>query len=231
VNGSSRKYDLFVPPGATATAPLSLVFVLHADTSVSLRPYFPIEAASAGHAIVVYPYGLDGWDLSAPDDNVDFPFITALKDSLESSLCIDKSRVFAYGYSQGGFFAHMLACYRGPDLFRAISVNSGGLYAPDGAPANYDDNGLLLCPKPPVGVMIIHGTSDNQVSYQDNGVYSRDSWLKMNQCDDTTAPFDPSPCVKYSQCATNSVAFCSIAMGHTIWTKAATASWNYFSSF
>ena len=229
--GQNRTYDLFVPPGADGTTPLALVFVLHADLSVSLRPYFPIESASAGKAIVVYPYGLDGWDLSAPDDNVDYPFLQALKDSLLASSCVAKDRVFAFGYSQGGFLANMIGCYRGSSFFRAISVNSAGLYAPAGVTAQYDDQGNLVCPASPPGALVIHGMNDTQVSYQDDGIYTRNTWRAMNQCDDGTSPLAPSPCVTYASCK-SPVSFCGISgMGHTIWSNAATASWNFFSMF
>jgi polyhydroxybutyrate depolymerase len=231
VRGNERVYDVFVPPGYDPATAIPVVVVLHADAPVSLRSYLPIEAASAGKAIIVYPYGYGAWDLSAPDDNYDYPFIEGLRAEIEERLCVDKERVFAFGYSNGGFLANMLACYRGPSLFRAIAVNSGGLYAPDGVPANYDDKGTFLCPKEPVAALIIHSKNDNQVDYEDNGLGSRNTWLHANGCSEETTTFAPSPCVLYDKCSKNKVGFCSLNVGHFLWTNAATATWNFFASF
>jgi polyhydroxybutyrate depolymerase len=229
VDGTKRTYDLFVPSSYDGTKGLAVVFVLHADTGITLRPYLNIEQVSAGKAIVVYPYGQPGWDLSAMAVNPDVAFMEKLRTSLEESYCIDTDRVFGFGYSQGGFLANMIACYRGPSVFKAIAVNSGGLYAPDGEEAKYDDNGNLVCPQAPVPALVIHGTHDNQVSYKDNGIGASNSWAAMNGCSDKTIPFSPDPCVEHSECASNPVVFCSVDMGHTLWSGAATAAWSFFS--
>src|SRR6185369_6708895 len=120
---TSRTYDVFVPPTYDASQKLRVVFVLHADTGISLRPYFPIEQASGGKAIIVYPHGMDNgaWDLSAASDNADYTFMQSLRGSIEDNYCVDKDRVFGFGYSQGAFLANMMACYRGASIFNAIS--------------------------------------------------------------------------------------------------------------
>jgi polyhydroxybutyrate depolymerase len=168
-------------------------------------------------------------DLSAASGNIDYPFIQKLYDSLAASYCIDKDKVFGFGYSQGGFIVELMACF-GPRVFTAITSNSGGLFIPPGENGSYTSAGLVKCPNPAPSVMIIHGINDVVVNYQDNGIYARDSWLAMNKCKKTTTAFDPSPCVLYSECATGSVAFCPVNMTHKLWTSAATASWNYFSA-
>jgi polyhydroxybutyrate depolymerase len=225
VGGTTYNYDLFVPPTYDPSTPISVVFVFHADVAASLRPFFPIENASGGNAIVVYPYSPGGWDLGPSATNTDQAFIQALAASLEASYCIAPARRFGYGYSNGAFFINLMACFA-PPFFRAIAVNSGSIYAPDGQPVTYDDNGHPICPA--TAAMVIHGTNDTQVKYSD-GLYARDTWLAADACDSTTTPFGPSPCVMYAG-GTQPVAFCSFTGGHTIWTSAATASWAFFSS-
>jgi polyhydroxybutyrate depolymerase len=231
VGGNTRTYDIFVPPTYDPNKPIPIVVMLHGDIAVSLRPYVPMEQATNGKAIVVYPYGAGGggWDLSAPQNNYDYPFMEALRASLESNYCADKKRVFSYGVSNGAFFANMVACWRGTKIFNGIAAQSGGLYAPEGVEAVYDDQGRFICPSGPVPAIILHGTSDAVVSYQD-GLGARDTWLAANSCSSSpTTPFDPSPCEKYS-CENGPVVMCSIAMGHNLWQPSATAVWNFFSA-
>lgn len=230
VRGAERTYDVYVPKGYDVDREMAVVVVLHADTAISLRSYFPIEAAANEQAIVVYPYGFGAWDLSAPDSNYDYPFIEGLRAALEESFCVDKQRVFGFGYSNGGFLANMLACYRGADLFRAIAVNSGGLYAPEGVAPQYDDQGTFMCPAKPVAALIIHGKNDGQVSYSTDGIGARDTWLAANHCASETTSVTPSPCVVYDKCQANAVGFCSLNAGHALWANAATAAWSFFSS-
>ena len=229
--GETRRYDLFVPDGTDLAARLPVVFVLHADDGQSLRSMLGLEAVSGVHAIVVYPYGNDNsWNLSKPDGNDDYAFVDALKASLVTSQCADATRTFAYGFSNGGYFVNQMACYRGTATFRGIAVNSAGLYAPTGAPETYDDAGDLLCPAPPPAVLVIHGTADGVVDYQNEGVYAKSSWRHADTCGTASMATSPTPCVTYSACSPNPVAFCAITgMGHEVWSSAAAASWGFFS--
>lgn len=227
----TRHYDLFVPDRTDLTAPLPVVLVFHADDGQSLRAVLGLEAVTGTHAIVVYPYGNgNAWNLSKPDGNDDYAFVDALKASLVASQCADAKRMFAYGFSNGGYFVNQMACYRGTAAFRGIAVNSSGLYAPDGAPESYDDNGDLLCPAPPPAALVIHGTADTVSDYQHEGVYTEKSWRHADTCGASSTAMSPAPCVTYSGCTANPVAFCGISgMGHQVWSSAATATWGFFS--
>lgn len=226
--GETRTYDLFVPEDAAATLPV--VFVFHADDGHTLRTALGLEAVTGNKAIVVYPYGNDNsWNLSKPAGNDDYAFVDALKSAVVLSQCADATRTFAFGFSNGGYFVNQMACYRGTGVFRAIAVNSAGLYAPTGAPEQYDEAGDLLCPAPPPAALVIHGTTDASVDYQSEGVYTRNSWMHADACGTSPAAGTPSPCVTYA-CGTNPVAFCGITgMGHQIWSSAAQATWSFFS--
>ncbi len=88
------------------------------------------------------------WDYSATSHpNPDLAFVTAMLDHLESTLCIDTSRVYASGLSEGSFMASLLACTMA-DRFTAIAAVSG-----------------LIVPKPctparAVPVLAFNGTAD-----------------------------------------------------------------------
>ena len=83
--------------------------------------------------ILVYPQGteLEGythWNSALPSgDNKstadDFGFVIALIDQISTSHNIDAERVYASGYSNGGFMAMALACHHG-ERFAAVVVPS-----------------------------------------------------------------------------------------------------------
>jgi polyhydroxybutyrate depolymerase len=228
VDGTVRTYDLFVPEAAK-TESLPLVFVFHGDGGMSLRPWLGLEQSAAGRAVVVYPHGFGGFDLSAPQDNKDFTFVERLRDALVKRLCIDTARVFAFGYSNGAFFSNMLACYRGPALLRGIAVDAGGLYPPDGAKGYYTDSGVFVCPEGPVAAMVIHGKYDTVVSYEDNGIGARNTWARANACADAPRSTGFAACVTYDGCK-KPVVFCPFDGGHEPWSPAGSQAWKFFAS-
>lgn len=233
VGTETRSYDLFVPAGTDLGATLPIIFVFHADDGVSLRDTLGLEAVTGAKAVIVYPYGNDKqWNLGKAEGNDDYAFVDALKASLVTNECADAARTFAFGFSNGAFFTSLLSCYRGASVFRAIVSHSGGLYAPDGVTPTYDGTGNLVCPATPPAALVIHGTADNVVSYSDDGVYARDSWLHNDSCAATTSSFAPSPCALYTTCQKNQVAFCGIpGMGHQLWASAAIATWDFLSRY
>ena len=233
VGSETRSYDLFVPAGTDPEATLPIIFVFHADDGVSLPDTIGLEAVTGKKAVIVYPYGNNKqWNLGKADGNDDYAFVDALKASLVATECGDASRTFAFGFSNGAFFTNLLSCYRGSSVFRAIVSHSGGLYAPDGVTPTYDGNGDLVCPATLPAALVIHGQADNVVSYNDDGLYARDSWLHNDSCAATTASFAPSPCSLYTACQKNPVAFCGIpGMGHQLWASAATATWAFLSKY
>lgn len=229
---ANRTYNLLVPAGHDGSKTFPLVFELHGNggDGAGMRKTLDLETASAGGAILVYPDGFGGWDLeSAPDKNDDIKFVRALIDTIGKTYCVDTSRVFATGYSNGGYFANQLACKVGAAVFRGIASHAGG--GPYGADAEYDDQGNLICAGKPVAALISHGTSDGSVALSE-GKSSRDEWKRVNGCKDATDPFDPSPCVAYQGCAAGRpVVYCEVpGLGHVPWPEGgAKATWSFLS--
>lgn len=236
VGGTTRYYLLDVPANLTNEVPVSLIFALHGANmnNVSVVPLYNFNARSNGQAITVYPQG-DGdepgttpkWGSGITSrwtsNDANFGYIEALITDLETSYCIDPSRVFVTGFSMGGGFTNDLGCQRA-NLFRAIAPVEG--YGPGGlSGANKP-----TCPNPSgkVAVMITQGTEDTLVTPA-MGQVSRDYWKSQNACNMTTTT-SFSGCVSYGACADGlPVAYCTGKWGHTIQSDPVVANiWSFF---
>lgn len=229
VRGKPRDY-LLVAPAAPAPGPLPLVLVLHGDGGgmQSFHRAWPFEQATQNGAYLAYLEGLNAsWDLETLKDNRDIAFAEAVIDALASTLPIDKSKVFAAGYSSGGFFANVIACHR-PGLLRAIASNAGG------APFNQAEkwgNGYPKCPgQQPVAALALHGAQDFTVTL-DSGRFDAEYWAHVNGCQESEMETTGYPeCRMYRGCpAGKNVGFCTIGpLGHWVWSESALVSWTFF---
>lgn len=229
VRGKPRDY-LVIEPVSPAPGPLPLVLVLHGDGGgmQSFHRAWPFEKATQNGAYLAYLEGLNAtWDLETLNANRDIAFAEAAVDAIAATLPIDKTRVFAAGYSSGGFFANVLACHR-PGLLRAIASNAGG------APYNQSEkwgNGFPKCPgQKPVAALALHGAQDFEVTL-DSGRFDAEYWAYVNGCNDSEMETTGYPeCKMYRGCpAGKNVGFCTIgALGHWVWSESAMASWTFF---
>lgn len=229
VRGKPRDY-LLVEPAKPAPGPLPLVLVLHGDGGGmnSFHRAWPFEKATQDRAYLAYLDGLNStWDLETIKDNRDVAYVEATVAAIAGALPIDRSRVFAAGYSSGGFFANVLACHR-PELLRAISSNAGG--APYNQPEKWG-NGYPKCPgQKPVAALALHGEQDFTVTL-DSGRFDAEYWAYVNGCNDAEMETTGySECRMYRGCPSGkNVGFCSIPpLGHWVWSEAATVSWTFF---
>jgi polyhydroxybutyrate depolymerase len=231
VRGNERTYDLTIPTTYDPTRPYPVVFVFHGSggTGANVRGTFSFENIAGDAAVFVYPNGKDNqWDLDSPaDENGDVAFFDQLVSNLEANLCVDASRVFATGYSNGAFFANQLGCHRGAKL-RALASHGGG--GPYGSDDRYDDEGHLVCNGKPPAVMFVHGEDDGVVSISDaqSGLAH---WRWASSCDDGSSPRAPAPCVAFNGCS-NAVVWCPLpGVGHELWGAGARATWDFFKGF
>lgn len=122
---------------------------------------YPQPTASTDHSLA--------WEGAPYSSNADdVAFTSTILDQLQAKLCIDKTRIYATGLSNGGGFASLLSC-KLSDKFAAYAVVSGALYAP----------ASNCVPPRPVPLLNIHGDSDPIVPY--NGSLARrlppiDTW-------------------------------------------------------
>jgi len=123
--GQTRKYILKVPTSYDRTQAYRLVFTFaesgSSAQSVADRNYFRMATYDAKNTIFAAPDAANGAGSWA---NSDIAFTDAILAQLESGLCIDKTRIFATGFSYGGGMSMALACTRA-DVFRAVAFFSG----------------------------------------------------------------------------------------------------------
>jgi poly(3-hydroxybutyrate) depolymerase len=125
-NGASRNYILRVPDDYDNNHPHRLVFA-YAESgasamSVASRNYFTFATLDSEHnTIFAAPDAANGagsWSAS------DVELTDDILAQLEGDLCIDKTRIFATGFSFGGAMSLALACQRA-DVFRGVAFFSG----------------------------------------------------------------------------------------------------------
>jgi polyhydroxybutyrate depolymerase len=161
VDGARRKFRIHLPPCYDGCRPLPVVLVYHgmsANAWMAQRFIKMDETADRCGFITVYPDGsgfslLKGfkaggstlrWADRKPDD---VEFAHAILDHLEENLCVDSSRVYATGLSNGAMMCYRLAVEM-PHRIAAIAPVSGTL-------------GTEVCPPScPISVLHFHGTCD-----------------------------------------------------------------------
>lgn len=179
VGGVDRTFTVVVPASYDPGVPHSLVLRFHGLGATG--------AAAVGGVGMTAPNIIVGPDTNPPGGSWsttgDLPFVDAIVTALSSELCIDATRNFATGYSNGGFMAHSVGCNR-PGTFRGIAIQESG-------------SGSGTCA--PIGIYILHNTDDMTVpiSY---GTGLRDQMLTVNGCDATAHAVDPAPCQSYDGC-------------------------------
>ncbi|MDQ2889569.1 MAG: alpha/beta hydrolase-fold protein [Gemmatimonadota bacterium] len=165
IGGRFRDFLLHIPAGYDARRSVPLIFVFHGSSAsasvIERETSFDMIADSLGF-VVVYPEGLHrGWNIgeccrySFMEHVSEVAFVKALIGRLEAGLNLDRSRIFATGYSDGGTLSMLLACST-PQLITAVASVSGTLLDP-----------LPECNvSKPVPALIIHGTADSHIPFK-----------------------------------------------------------------
>jgi polyhydroxybutyrate depolymerase len=152
VSGAPLDTILRVPARARGhRAPLILALHFASGTGAQMEQatrYTP-QAARSGFA-VAYPTASANnfWSIDG-----DFDKLAKTLDAVERVACIDPSRVYVSGISNGGFMATVLACRM------AGRIAAAALFAP--AVSGFGD----CAPARPISVLEVHGTSDPIVPY------------------------------------------------------------------
>lgn len=230
LGGRQRSYLVIEPSLREPGRLYPLVLAFHGDggNASGFHHAWPFESASGKDAWVVYLDGfLATWDLETTIDNPDVSFVEAVVASLSKEAPIDGSRVFATGYSSGGFLANVLACQR-PGLLRAIASHAGG--APYSQREKWP-NGFPKCPgQQPVAALALHGERDFTVTL-DSGRYTAEYWAYVDGCSATEMETTGyGECRTYRGCPEGkAVGFCSVPpLGHWVWSEGANAAWTFF---
>ena len=168
VNGLVRYAVVRVPADARPAQPLPVLLSFHGAGSDVATQESIDEFSSHPSFVVVYPEGslvdansvvtnVNGWDSAGK--KVDEPaFVAALLDTLGNAVCIDPSRVFAAGHSNGGMLVTTLPCAF-PGRIAGIAAVEGG----------YD---FVACPQgPPTPTLVFHGLNDKVAPIAGNSVF------------------------------------------------------------
>ncbi|HEY5025971.1 MAG TPA: PHB depolymerase family esterase [Acidimicrobiales bacterium] len=165
VDGVARWYLLTTPPTHNGTGPVPLVVDLHGlaegATLHAQTSQFGPEAQTDGF-IVVFPEGTGApvsWDIAPATrahPNHDIDFMNAMLNAVEAQQCVDTSRVYADGFSDGALFTSLLAC---------TMANRFAAFAPVAG---------IVMPKPctpgrEVPILAFHGTAD-PILYFNGGI-------------------------------------------------------------
>lgn len=234
-----RTYRLFVPPGYDGRTPLPLVLNLHPSggTSAGQAKTSAMEelAAREGFA-VASPQAENGrWNVPVDADRADdVTYISDVIDHAAARLCIDRTRVYATGFSGGARMSSLLACKLNKRIAAIAPV--AGLRWP--AP----------CEGRPVPVLTFHGLADQQNTY--DGKANRGAewvesvpealagWAAYNGCTRDVVVEDPAgplSTMRYAGCRGDiDVRLIRIdGLGHT-WPRqqidATAAIWQFFKS-
>jgi sterol desaturase/sphingolipid hydroxylase (fatty acid hydroxylase superfamily)/poly(3-hydroxybutyrate) depolymerase len=230
VDGTRRRYLLVEPTKLDASKRYPVILVMHGDggDASGFHEGYPFERATGAEAILAYPDGLGfTWDLETLIENRDVKLAEAIFDELAARFPVDRSRLFATGYSSGGFLANVIACQRS-GLLRAIASNAGG--APYKQAQTWP-NGYSKCPgQAPIAMLALHGEDDYGVSLS-SGRFSAEYWAYVNGCKtDEMETTGYRECHVYRGCPSGkAVGYCPIpGLGHWVWERAAVATWSFF---
>lgn len=94
--------------------------------------YFNAEVHNDADTAYIYGYnspGVRAWDQRNPALNSDIGYIRSVYSSVEKNFCFDTAKVFAYGFSSGGFFATNLANFQPISgiTLKGAGIDHGGL--------------------------------------------------------------------------------------------------------
>lgn len=227
VDGTLRSYRLHLPAGYTAGMEYPLVLNFHGlgSSASEQEAYSQMNVVADDNSfIVVYPEGINTfWNAGLTNQDVDdMGFVNALLDTLINKYSVNEARIYATGFSMGGFFSYRLACGLAHRIAAVAPVAAVMIPADIAACAPARD----------VPVLHIHGTIDGVIAYSLGVETVVNFWATRNNCStpgDTTHLPDINPAdnstvdlIRYSHCNDNSeVWFYKIYGGGHTWPGAA----------
>ena len=195
INGVTREFILYIPSTYNSADAIPLMLNFHGWTmsaSDQMNMSDMRALAESEKFILVYPqgtkfknrfYGSTHWNVGSwtkGSTSDDIGFVDELIDYMAVNYNIDLERIYACGYSNGGFFSHELACNLSNKIaaIGAVSANMS---------TRTKDN---CNPSHPIPVVTVSGTNDNEVSYDGGNFEGQIShnevlnyWINYNETD------------------------------------------------
>jgi polyhydroxybutyrate depolymerase len=167
--GRERSYRLFVPGKYDGRTPLPIVLELHGSGGTSAG-----QARTSGFDDVAGREGFFGaslqadggrWNVPVHEDRPDdVAYVGNVIDDVAAQLCVDKTRVYATGFSGGARMSSLLGCKLNGRIAAIAPVS--GLRWP--AP----------CTGRTIPVLTFHGLADPQNPYDGKAEGRGDEWLE-----------------------------------------------------
>lgn len=171
----SRRYFINVPSTYVAGTPAPLLIGFHGigGSATIFREQSKLDVYSEERGMITaYPEGYGpefgveaSWNgglccgLANLNELDDVKLTSAIIDSISSRYSIDKSRVWAAGFSNGGMLSYRLACELSTKI-TAIGVGAGSLMS------------KTCDTQKPVSVIHLHGASDPDILFNGSGFYN-----------------------------------------------------------
>jgi len=197
VNGTKRTYILSIPKAYDYTKTHSLIISWHglglSGDQMQKDFVFALEEKAQGSAIFVYPdAAINGMkrSLDPSGNGPDVAFFDSLVKSVASSFCVDTSKIYSIGFSNGAFFTNALAQVR-PNVLRGIVPIAGG-----------GGGGV------PTPALVVHSKDDSSVGIG-NGFGSVKAWAEAAGCEqENYSSYPLGACTPLKGCKTAPVGFC-----------------------
>jgi polyhydroxybutyrate depolymerase len=199
-------YNLRTPDGYDPTVAVPLIVVYspagvtdpaQTEAFTGLTP----AATSRGYAIAYVNHVSPG--IAADVDEVGL-----VPGLIAERWCIDESRVYLTGHSDGGSVATLLALGGITPVPAAIAPSAAGV-----------NGGYLAsrtCPADPVAVMVLHSANDGL--FPGFGAETAPWWADCDGCEATPGEPLPDGCVAYPGCAAGlEVQYCEGTGSHGTW--------------
>lgn len=221
-----RQYKVHVPPSYDCRVPAPLVFCIHGlaqngamfcvngSAGATAGPRGFVDKSNESGFILVVPNGAgnawNGAGCCGNEELDDVALFRALVTEVATHVNVDRKRVYATGFSNGGFMSYRLGC-EAADVFTAVAPAAAGL------------SGGACNPSRPLPVLAIHGDADGIIPYAQQGP-SMIAVAAGNGCTGPIRPADPSgasgeaTCVTHTGCPSGAeVTSCTIKGGGHVW--------------
>jgi poly(3-hydroxybutyrate) depolymerase len=187
-DGIPRTYLVHIPKFYDINKASPVIFAFHGNQGLAgdIEKQTRLDDSTLNpYAIAIYVQGVGtptGWEsnpaygvsgTTAPNNQQrDVDFVKQLIPQVQNMFCIDSTRIFATGHSNGGGFTGVIAC--DPSLsatFAAIAANSGAFYSYTlaGADPNTVDTNTptqqICSPAKNMPIFEAHGTGDPTINY------------------------------------------------------------------
>jgi polyhydroxybutyrate depolymerase len=189
--GLNRLYRIYVPPAYDGSKAVPMMLCLHGlgDNMTNFSAIGMNFLADTANFIVIFPQAVldpvinaTSWNSGAgyngyfPNSSIDdVGFLLSLIDTLSVHYSINQQRIYACGFSMGGFMSNRLAC-EANDRIAAIASVAGTI-----------GTGFNCVPGKAISVCHFHGTADPTVSYT-GGAYGMGAqalvnfWVNNDNC-------------------------------------------------